>query len=106
MRNVLQLSGEDSELAERLDAVKDQIGKWHDWTELAAIAKKALSDCKNCKVIAQIERTRKQKFETALKGAQQLRSKYFGSPGARKQRSGKTVAIKEPVLKATARLAA
>src|SRR5262249_6945210 len=106
MRHVLQLSSEDGELAERMDEVKDQIGEWHDWTELDAIAKEVLSDCKNCKVTAQIEQTAKQKFEMALKAAQQLRGKYFGRYGARQKRNRRRVAIQEPVLKASARLAA
>jgi CHAD domain-containing protein len=106
MRYVLQLSGEDNALTERLNDVKDQIGEWHDWTELDAIAKKVLSDCKNCKVIAQIENIVKQKFETALKAAQQLRSKYFAAQGKRQKRNSKKAAIKEPVLRASAGLAA
>jgi CHAD domain-containing protein len=106
MGYVLQLSGEDNELTKSLGEVKDQIGEWHDWTQLDAIAKEVLSDCKNCKVIARIEHTAKQKFETALKAAQQLRSKYFEPQGGRQKRNRKKVAIKEPVLKATAGLAA
>jgi CHAD domain-containing protein len=106
MQYVLQLSGKDNELTKRLGEVKDQIGEWHDWTELDAIAKEVLSDCKNCKVIAQIEHTEKQKFETALKAAQQLRSKYFEPRGKREKRKRKEVAIKGPVLKATAGLVA
>jgi CHAD domain-containing protein len=106
MQYVLQLSGEDNELTEHLDKVKDQIGEWHDWTELDAIAKQVLSGCKNCKVIAQIEHIAKEKFETALKAAQQLRTKYFEPQGGRQNRNRKKVAIKEPVLKAAAGFAA
>jgi CHAD domain-containing protein len=106
LRYVLQLSGKDSELTERLGELKDAIGEWHDWTELDAIAKSILSDCKNCKVIAQVGHIAKQKFQIALKAAQQLRSKYFEPEGERQKRNSKGVAIKEPVLKASARLAA
>lgn len=106
MRYVLQLSGQDSELTERLGEVKDQIGEWHDWTELAAIAKNVLSDCKNCKVIAQIEQIAQQRFESALKNAQQLRSKYFAPQVGRQKRTSKRVTIQEPVLKAAGGLAA
>lgn len=106
MRYVLQLSGEDSELSARLDEVKDQIGEWHDWTELDAIARRVLSECNNCKVMAQIEHTAKQRFESALKGAQQLRAKFFALQRKGRKRDSKKVAIKEPVLKASARLAA
>lgn len=106
MRYVLELSGHDDELTERLGETKDQIGEWHDWTELNAIAKKVLSDCKNCSVIPQIEQIAKQKFETALGTAQQLRSKYFEPQSRRRKRSRKKPNVKEPVLKTTARLAA
>lgn len=106
MRYVLQLSGEDNELTERLGEVKDQIGEWHDWTELDAIAKEVLSDCKNCRLVAKIEQTAKQKFEAALETAQQLRGKYFQPQGGHHKRSRKKIAIIEPVLKVAAGLAA
>lgn len=106
MRYVLQLSGQDDELTESLGEVKDQIGEWHDWTELDAIAKKVLSDRKNCGVITQIEQTAKHRFETALATAQQLRSNYFEPQGGRHKRSRKKAPVKEPVLRTTARLAA
>jgi CHAD domain-containing protein len=106
MQYVLQLSGEDSELTEQLGEVKDRIGEWHDWTELAAIAKDVLSDCKNCKVVAQIQRIARQEFETALKSAERLRSKYFQPQGERQKRNSKKGVIGEPVLRASAALAA
>lgn len=106
MRYVLQLSGEDSELSDRLGAVKDQIGEWHDWTELNAIAKEILSDCRNCEVIARIDQTAKKKFKTAMQRAQQLRRNYFQGKSRPQQRGASKIAIKEPVLKAAAKLAA
>lgn len=106
IRYVLQLSGQDDEFTERLGEVKDQIGEWHDWTELDGIANDILSDCKNCSVIHQIEQTAKQKFETALATARQLRSKYFEPEGGRQKRSSKKATVKGTVLKTTARLAA
>ena len=106
MRYVLQLSGQDDELTDSLGEVKDQIGEWHDWTELDAIAKKVLSDCENRGVITQIEQTAKQRFETALRTAQQLRSQYFEPEGRRHKQRGKNAPVKEPVLKTAARLAA
>lgn len=106
MRYVLDLSGQSSELTEHLGEVKDQIGEWHDWIELEAIAKRVLSDCKHCKVIAEIEHIARQKFKAALKAAQLLRSKYFEPQDKRRKRHSKRLTIKEPVLKASARLAA
>jgi len=104
MRYVLQLSGEDSDITTRLDEVKDRIGEWHDWAELYAITKKVLSDCKHCRVIAQIDQIAKERFRRALKAAQQLRAKYFR--GEHQKRNAQSSSIKEPVLKASARLAA
>jgi len=105
MRYVLQFSGQDSVLTEQLGEVKDQIGEWHDWTELHAIAKRVLSDTKNCAVISRIQETVKQKFENALRTAQRLRRNCFG-PQGRRQKSRNKVILKEPVIKATAGLAA
>jgi len=106
MRYVLQLSGGNNELTDRLGEVKDQIGEWHDWTELERIAGEVLPDCRNCDVIAQIKQNAKKRFETGLKTAQQLRSKYFESQEGSRKRGSKKVAMKEPVLRASAELAA
>jgi len=106
LRYVLQLSGQRNALTERLGEVKDQIGEWHDWIELRAIAKAVLSDCKNCSLVSRIENTARQRFETALKSAQSLRDANFGKQGGRDARSRKRGSIKEAVLKASAELAA
>ena len=105
LRNVLQLAGEDNEVIELLGEVKDEIDEWHDWTELSAIAKEVLSDCKHCHVFTQIEQTAKRKLDTAVRGAQRLRTYYFDTDRS-KQRSGRKTTLKEGVLKASARLAA
>lgn len=102
MRYVLQLSGKDGELTERLGEVKDQIGEWHDWTELESIAMEVLPDCRNCRVIAQIKQTAEKKFETASESAQQMRSRYFASEERNQKQRRSKVAMKEPVLQATA----
>jgi CHAD domain-containing protein len=106
MRYILQLSGEDNELTESLRKVKDRIGEWHDWTDLAAIAKDVLADCKNCKVISQIELIAKQKFQTAVRDTHHLRAKYFTNQAQREKRTRKKAAVKKQVLQATAGLAA
>lgn len=106
MRYVVQLSRKDDGLTERLGEVKDQIGEWHDWTELDRIAKDVLSDCKGCDVISKIQRTARQKFEAALRNAQQLRSHYFQPQGGRQKQNPNKPGIKGPVLAAAAGLAA
>jgi len=106
MRYVLQLSGEDNELTDRLGEVKDQIGEWHDWTELETLASEALPDCRNCAVIAQIKQMAKKRLDTAQRSAQQLRSKYFAAEAGSEKGRRTKMAIKGPVLQATAELAA
>lgn len=106
MRYVLQLSGEDTRMTERLGQIKDQIGEWHDWIELHAIARDVLSDCKKCDLIAGIRETAKQRFETALRIAQELRNEYFDSEAGRRAGGQKSLGIKKPVLEAAAALVA
>lgn len=106
MRYVLQLSGGDNELTDRLGEVKDEIGEWHDWTELERIAGEVLPDCTNCGVTAQIKEIAKKRFETGLRSAEQLRSKYFGAHTGNQKRGRGKNALKEPVLRASAELAA
>jgi CHAD domain-containing protein len=106
LRYMLQLSGRDGEVTARLGEVKDQIGEWHDWTELQTIAKELLSDCRNCQVVARIGETTKKKLQAALRDAQRLRREYFESPTATSKQKRENVAVKTPVLKATATLAA
>jgi CHAD domain-containing protein len=105
LRYVLELAGEDDNLTERLGEVKDEIGEWHDWTELSEIAKKELSSCKHCRVLGQIEKTAKRKLETAVRSAQRLRTRYFNARRG-KQKTHRKATFKEDVLKASARLAA
>jgi CHAD domain-containing protein len=104
LRYVLQLA-DDDDLTERLGKVKDEIGEWHDWAELSAIAKKELSSCKHCRVVEQIEKTAKRKFAKAVRSAQRLRTQYFNARRG-KQKMRRQATFKEDVLKASARLAA
>jgi hypothetical protein len=50
LRYVLQLSedAQKQQLVNKLGAVKDAIGEWHDWEELIAIAANALSHGARC----------------------------------------------------------
>jgi len=106
MRYVLQLSGQDSELVKRLGQVKDQIGEWHDWVELNAVARKTLSDCKKCRVVTEIEQTAKHKFEHALRTSQRLQRNYFARRELHFRRNRQNAAVGEHMLEATAKLAA
>lgn len=106
LRYVLQLSGKDSDLIDMLGEVKDTIGEWHDWTELSSIAEEVLQHSGACDVQEQIRAGARQRYERALALANRLRDKYFQQPSAKKKRAGRSLPIKEPVLKASATLAA
>jgi CHAD domain-containing protein len=80
LRYVLQLAEDsDSRFVASLEEVKDSIGQWHDWQELAGVAKEVIEYAR-CKLRQQIERTAEQKFEEALAGANRLRETYLKEP--------------------------
>ena len=105
LRNILKLSGDDDVLMEKLGEVKDAIGGWHDWTELGGIADRVLDHGQNCELREQIRAETKRRFDKALTLANRIREQNFELPRAKRKR-GKTQVLKEPVLKATAKLAA
>ena len=105
LRNVLQLSGKDGELVGTLGEVKDAIGEWHDWTELANIATEILDHSQGCEVRNQIRLETKRRFDKAMALANRVRQKYFEQPSQKNKRT-RSQPLKEPVLKAAATLAA
>lgn len=104
LRNVLRLSGKDGDLVDTLGEVKDAIGEWHDWTELGTIAAKILDHGQGCKVREQIQAEAKRRLEIAMALANRVREQYFTRP--RSKRHARSQAFKEPVLEASATLAA
>jgi CHAD domain-containing protein len=105
LRYILQLSGQSGDLIDRLGEVKDAIGEWHDWTELATIAKDVQEHSGRCDVVEQIESGAKKRFDKALTLANRLRQEYFGRP-LKNKRTPRSRSANEPVLKASAALAA
>jgi len=86
LRSVLQiLIDSDAEYLEALGKVKDQIGDWHDWQQLAGFARQFLDARKDRALLAQIERTRKQRLGRALDSANALRARYL-TPFSRQKR--------------------
>lgn len=79
LRSVLQLfSGADraladSPLADALGTVKDQIGDWHDWQQLAKAAAEALKAQQDRVLLSAIREVVKQKLREALAAANALR---------------------------------
>lgn len=76
LRDLFALVGDqNAKLSENLRNVKDAIGEWHDWSELARIATKTLDHGTNCKLRKQIESTVNFHFERALSQATALQKK-------------------------------
>ena len=70
-----------------LGNVKDLIGEWHDWNELAAVAAEELSDAAPCDLLKRIEGTAKQKLTQALAAANALRATYLQGDKAGQRRN-------------------
>jgi CHAD domain-containing protein len=107
LRYVLQLGQDsDSKLVAELGDVKDQIGLWHDWNELAAISSRVLDHGSGCPIAAQIRSRTKEELKKALASANALRARYLqGDSGRRLRRNGVVAEIHPSLLKATSRLA-
>ncbi len=106
LRYTLQLARDsDSGLIRALGEVKDEIGKWHDWKELATVANHVLGH--GCETTDRIEQRVKEQLDNALSSANSLRAKYLkakSSQGAAKKRP--RLQLETSALKATSRLAA
>lgn len=90
LRYMLQLSGGgDKELVDALGKVKDEVGDWHDWQELARIARQVLDAKSDGGALKTIEETGKRKFQQALKAANDLREQYFHSAKAKARIAGR-----------------
>src|SRR5438477_6782587 len=77
----------DSEFIATLGEVKDVIGEWHDWEELAGIAEE-LSQHTGCKLLKEIHATAQDKFEHALATTNRMRKSSLGtSTKGRRRRS-------------------
>jgi CHAD domain-containing protein len=106
LRYILQLAkGSNSKFIKALGEVKDQIGAWHDWIELATIAKNALKHGDECGLNRQIQLRTKTEFIKALKVANAMRARYFNSETARHRGKKSLPRLKASVISATSRLA-
>lgn len=78
LRYMLQLSkAADGAMVDALGKVKDEVGDWHDWQELARIAKDTLDPVQDRSALRQIEEIGQVKFEKALATANAVRNEYF-----------------------------
>jgi CHAD domain-containing protein len=103
LRYILQMAEESNgEFVASLGEVKDAIGEWHDWEELARIAKQVIQH-PGCKLVVQIRSTAQQKFEHALFSANSMRRRFLQPAGRRKFPSGTSRA---PALASVSAIAA
>jgi CHAD domain-containing protein len=101
LRDLLRLSDRrvDSALVPKLVEVKDAIGDWHDWVELAEIAAGTLDHGASCRLVKRIAATRDARYRNALSVARALVTRL--RPRRRKRRAP----IAKPVLEAVAAIA-
>jgi CHAD domain-containing protein len=105
LRYILQLAkGSNSKFIKALGEVKDQIGAWHDWIELATIAKNTLKHGGECVLNRQIQLRTKTEFIKALKAANAMRARYFSEETARPLGKKSPPRLRASVISATSRL--
>ena len=81
LRYVLQLFPQAGKgFIDALAKVKDQIGAWHDWEQLLAIAREALDRQADRELLQHVEATSRRKLMQALAGANGLRQRYLSYP--------------------------
>jgi CHAD domain-containing protein len=80
LRSILQLFPKsDHRLVAALGKVKDQIGEWHDWQQLAGFARHALDRDIDRPLLEQIDAIGAQKLKQALTAANVLRKRHLQS---------------------------
>ena len=91
-RDVLRLSDRpgSSDLLKHLGEVKDSIGDWHDWVELAAIAEPVLDHGTRCKLMKRLRETADSKYERAVSLAKGFARRYLEP---RNRRRGPSAAL-------------
>jgi CHAD domain-containing protein len=78
LRYILQLdAGADPELVAELGNVQRRIGDWHDWEQLAEMARGFLDSERDRVLLAQIDEIRQQKFSRALATANAMRRQHL-----------------------------
>jgi CHAD domain-containing protein len=110
LRNLLQMAenSDQQEFVQHLGEVKDAIGEWHDWEELAAIAREVLDHGANCQLLPELRRTAETKYRNALALSAALRKKFLRMPehGNKRKAQHRQRGPAEPVWLATAALVA
>jgi CHAD domain-containing protein len=81
--HVLQLAqGAGKEkFVDDLRKVKDAIGEWHDWEQLVQLAQDSLNHGNKCRVIGELKRIAKSKYDYAFALTETLRKTHFRVSG-------------------------
>jgi len=91
LRYLLQLAHDGSpKFVRALGNVKDQIGDWHDWHQLAKIAAKVLNPQDDRAALEKIDKIGREKLERALAAARTVKPRYL----SRFAQAGKTSDLK------------
>jgi CHAD domain-containing protein len=78
LRYLLQLArNANPKFVEALGKLKDQIGDWHDWDQLARIAAKVLDHQDDRAALEKISTIDAKKFDQALAAARSMKSRYL-----------------------------
>lgn len=88
LRSILQLLPQADPVANpalinALGEVKDKIGEWHDWQQLAERAREILEPAEDRALLTKIAQVGQQKFRRGLASANSLRRRYLKSPSTR-----------------------
>ncbi|MGB6689861.1 MAG: CHAD domain-containing protein [Terracidiphilus sp.] len=90
LRYMLQLAEKaDKQIVDALGKVKDEVGDWHDWQELARIARGVLDPEEDRAALKKIEEIGSRKFKHALATANTVRSEYFSKPSTSGRENGR-----------------
>ena len=83
LRYVLQLNADaDAGFVKALGDVQRRIGDWHDWQQLAEIARAILDPEQDGALLTRIDGIAKRKFRQALASANALRGRHLAMPVA------------------------
>jgi hypothetical protein len=81
LRYVLQLDEKaDEEFLGALGIVKQRIGDWHDWQELAEIAHEFLEPTRDYALLNRIDEITRENLSRALRAANTLRRQHMRAP--------------------------
>jgi CHAD domain-containing protein len=91
LRYLLQLTKDaNPKLVDALGVVKDRIGDWHDWQQLAKIAEKVLNPQDDRATLKKIDEMGTKMFNQALAAAQAMKARYLSrnAQGGKARSSG------------------